>query len=200
MQFEIKTTPKVKQLRVEFFIPFTKKTFRTIWQFYRTPDTWSVGQTSRCQDGRHVLFFDYDHIGLKEIEDELKYLQETFLLSHAYIFENDQDKSYHAVILDKFSLKEAHSILKESNVEWAYLESVRFTRGREWVLRIDKKGKRKAPIFLKVLKSKFVEREISKAHKLFLQKWFKAPKFKYFKQDKSTVIPLVNYNTGNRVD
>jgi hypothetical protein len=200
MQFEIKTTPKVKQFRFEIQIPFVKKTFRTIFQFYRSPDTWTTGYTSRCMDGKHVLFFDYDHMGLKEIRDELKYLQNYFGLSHAHIFECDRDRSYHAVILDKFPLKEAYKILEQSNVEWAYLNSVRFTRGREWVLRITEKGKRGAPKYLETIESENSIYEVSTAHKLFLKKYFGVQNLIYAKEDNITEIPLVNYNTGNRVD
>lgn len=202
MQFEIKTTHKVKQFRFQITIPFTKQTFRTIWQFYRSPDTWTYGISSRCKDGYHVLFFDYDHMGIREIIDEITYLQDYYELSHAYIFELDRDKSYHVIILDKFPLKDAYEIQSQSNIEWAYLNSVRYTRGREWVLRTDKKGKRKPPKFMCIIKSPHQIREISTAHKQFLQKYeyYKAPKLKYKYEDNITKIPSINYNTGNRVD
>ena len=200
MQFEIKTTPKVKQFRFQFHIPIWNKTFRTIFQFYRTPDVWTSGMTSRCQDGKHVIFLDYDHMGLSEIKDEIKFLQEYRELSHAQFFELDRERSYHVVILDKFPLKKAYEIQSETNIEWAYLNSIRFTRGREWVLRIDAKGKRKMPKYKFTLKSKVDKREISTAHKVFLEKYYGVPKIKYRKEDHLTKMPLVNYNTGNRVD
>ncbi len=202
MKLEIKTNHKVQQFRFEFNIPFIKKTFRTIWQFYRSPDTWTYGYTSRCEDGRHVLFLEYDRLDLNQITDEVKYLQEQYDLSHAYVFENDREKSYHIVMLDKFSLKEAYKIIEESNVEWSYLNSVRFCRGREWVLRTAEKGKRKAPKFHSVIKSKHQVRKISTAHKEFLQKYegFNVPKLKYKFEDNIYTIPVVQYNTGNRVD
>lgn len=202
MEFQIKTTPKVKQFRFSFTIPFIKKTFRTIWQIYRSPDIWTHGITSRCKDGKHVLFFDYDHMDLPEIIDELKYLQDFFKLSHAYIFELDRNKSYHAVILDKFPLKKAYQILEETNVEWAYVNSVRFCRGREWVLRTDEKGNRPPPKFKAVIKSKHNWRKISTAHRLFLEKYefYQVPPQKYIREDNIHTIPIVSYNTGNRVD
>ena len=202
MEFQVKTTPKVKQFRFQITVPFIKKTFRTIIQYYRSPDTWTYGMTSRCQDGKHILFFDYDHMGLKEIIDEIKFLQEYYLLSHAYIFELDRNKSYHVVILDKFALKEAYKIQEQSNIEWAYLNSVKFTRGREWVLRICEKGNRKPPRFLQVIKSNNQVHEISKAHKNFLQKYehYNVPILKYKNEDKFTTMPVVKYNTGNRVN
>lgn len=199
LHFEIKTTPKVKQVRFQITLPVIKRTFRTIFQWYRSPDTWTCGYASRCEDGKHVQFFDYDHMGLKEIRGELKGMQEYYKLSHAHILECEKDKSYHAVILDKLSLKKSYEIKADfSNVEWAYLNSVRFTRGREWILRHAEKGKRKAPRYVETIQSPYDENEISTAHKLFLEKWYGVPKYKYKKEDKITVIPLVNYNTGNR--
>ena len=78
-------------------------------------------------------------------------------------------------------------------------DNIRIIKGREWILRIDEKGKRPKPVFVKVLKSKHQEKEISLAHKLFLQKYYGVPKLKYKFEDNNTIIPLVNYNTGNRV-
>ncbi len=202
MQFEIKTTAKIKQFRFELTIPVINRTFRIIINWYRTPDTWTYGMTSRCMDGRHVLFFDYDHVGFREIADEIRYLQKQFQLSHAYVFELDRDKSYHVVILDKFSLKKAYQIQSESNVEWAYLNSVRFTRGREWVLRIAEKGERNPPKWKCTIKSPYQKHIISTAHKNFLHKFenYQVPMLKYKNEDNITKIPTVKYNTGNRVD
>lgn len=215
MLLEFKTTPKVKQVRLEF--PVFKQTFRLTMQTYRSPDTWTQGIGSRCIDGKHILFFDYDKMPLSEIKDEIKYLQETFQLSNAYIFEIEKNASYHVVILDKFSLRRAFNILNQSNVEWSYRNSVLLVRGREWVLRTIAKGNRNPPRFLQVLYSKYNFREISTAHKCFLQNPFsanvkegenciellrkyKVPKIFYPREDNISIIPLINYNTGNRVD
>lgn len=198
--FEIKETPKVKQFRLAFDLPFSKKTMRFIWQFYRTPDTWTFGMTSRCKDGKHVLFFDYDKDDYAGIKDEIQYLQKFYHLSSAYVFENDKDKSYHVVILDKFPLKKAYKILSNSNVEWSYTNSVKMIRGHEWVLRTGEKGKRKKPQYVAIIKSKYDVREVSTAHKRFIQQYYGVHKIVYRHEDRCKIIPMVNYNTGNRVE
>jgi len=199
MKFGITTTRKMQQTELKFEIPFIKRTFRTLFQLYRTPDTWTSGVSSVCKDGQHVLFFDYDKIGdLERIENELKELQEYFCLSHAYIFQTGKE-NFHAIILDKHSLRNTFEILKETNTDHAFIYSIKVLRGREWILRIAEKGNRPKPRFIKVLKSKNDSYQISTAHKLFLQKYYGVPKLKYNFEDNITIIPLVNYNTGNRV-
>lgn len=200
MLFEIKTTPKVQQFRLAFGIPFTKQTMRFIWQFYRTPDTWTFGMTSRCKDGFHVLFFDYDNDNFLGIKDEIQALQEFYKLSTAYVFENDKERSYHVIILDKFPLRKAYKILSNSNVEWSYTNSVKMIRGHEWVLRSTYKGERNIPKYLGTIESKWNnERQISTAHKIFLEKYYGVKMKPYLKEDCSKIIPMVWYNTGNRV-
>ena len=200
MRFGITTSNKMKQFELKFGIPFVQRTFRTIIQLYESPNTWTSGMSSVCKDGRHVLFFDYDKIGdLKRIEDELKFIQDYYNLSHAYIFQTG-DENFHAVILDKHSLRDTFEILKNTNVDHAFVNSIKFLRGREWILRIAEKGNRPKPVFVKVLKSKYASYEVSTAHKLFLQKYYSVPKLKYKFEDNITEIPLVNYNTGNRVE
>ena len=93
MQFEIKTTPKVKQFRFSFDIPIIKRTIRFTTMVYRSPDTWSTGISNRCSGARYIPFLDYDNHDLDEIRDEIKFIQDFFKLSHAYVFEMDREKS-----------------------------------------------------------------------------------------------------------
>lgn len=203
MPFEtqIKTTPKVKQFRLVFNIPFTKKTIRFTTMVYRSPDTWSRGISNRCKDSRYVQFFDFDNHDLIEVVDEIKYLQAQHKLSHAYIFENDIGKSYHVIMLDKFSFLKTYDVLRDSSTEWAYLNSARLTRGKEWVLRTYSKGERIKPKFLKIIKSKYNLHQISTAHKQYIEnKNPEVPKLKYNYEDGIDVLAEISYNTGNRVD
>jgi len=78
--FRIKTTAKVKQFMFAFAVPFTSRMFRFTFQTYKNPTTLTTGISSRCKDGRQVLFFDYDNQDLMQVVDEIKYLQEVFKL------------------------------------------------------------------------------------------------------------------------
>lgn len=207
MEFQVKKTAKVTQIRVEVTIPIIKQTFRNTFQVYRAPDSWTTGISSRCMDGQHVLFFDFDDVPLNELVDEIKYLQDYYCLSAAYVFEIEKDKSYHVIILDKFNLRKAHKILSSAgSVEWAYQNSALWTRSKEWVLRVIEKGARPIPKFLQLIESKHDIHEISTAHKNFLQKYAEynrenaVPKKKYKVEDNIIVLPKIKYNTGNRVD
>jgi len=198
--FRVKTTAKVKQIMLAVPVPFTKKTARFTTQIYQSPETMATGISSRCMDGRHVLFFDYDNMELKQVYDEVRYLQNHFKLSTAYLFENDSKNSFHIIILDKFSVSEAWGVLKQSNVDWAYRESIKLTRGHEWVLRCSEKGNRKKPVLKDFILSAFDVHEISTAHKKFIQNYYDAPPFLYNKEDNINVLPVIDYSTGNRVD
>ncbi len=200
MEFQVKTTPKVKQLRVALNIPFVKRTIRFTVMWYRSPDVWSKGISNRCKDSRYVQFFDFDNHDLIEVIDEIKYLQDQHKLTHAYIFEMDIDKSYHVIMLDKFSFLKTYNILKDSSTEWAYLNSARMTRGKEWVLRTEAKGNRKKPKFVQVVKSKYDIHQISTAHKQYIEAKYVVPKLKYKFEDSIIMLAEIRYNTGNRVD
>lgn len=189
----------MQQTELKFTIPIINRTFRTLFQLYRTPDTWTSGVSSVCENGQHVLFFDYDKVeDLARVENEIRFIQHEFCLSHAYVFATDSN-NFHVIILDKHSLRETFNIIKETNVDFAFLTSIKLLKGREWVLRIAEKGNRPKPAFIKVLKSIHQQKEISTAHKLFLQKYYGVNKLKYKFEDNTNVIPLLNYNTGNRV-
>ena len=136
---------------------------------------------------------------MERVEDEISFIQNHFGLSHAYIFTTQEGNNFHVVILDKHSLRDTYNIIKETNSDYAFLTAIKFLKGREWILRIAEKGNRPKPEFLKVIKSPFDKKEISTAHKLFLQNYYGVPKLKYKFKDNNTVIPLVNYTTGNRV-
>lgn len=200
MEFKITSDYKVKQATLAFRIPFTKIIIRESLQFYQDPNAWSTGIGSQCQDGRHVLFFDYDSHELEQVIGDLQFLQNTFKLSHAYIFELDREKSFHAIILDKFSASKAYSILREANSDQGHRESIKKVRGHEWLLRAGKKGKRNAPKWRGTLHSKFYRREISTAHKLFLKDYYEIQTGEYNNEDGLTKIPVIYYNTGNRID
>lgn len=199
-EFKVTTDFKVKQVSLAFRLPFTDKTIRLSAQSYRDPNAWSVGIGSQCIDGRHVLFFDYDSHDLLQVIGDLQFLQNAFKLSHAYIFQMDRPNSYHAIILDKFSVQKAYSILREANSDPGHRESMKKVRGHEWLLRTGKKGKRGAPVWRGTLKSQYFRRQISTAHKLFIQIKYGVPEVEYNNEDGFTQVPKIYYNTGNRVD
>lgn len=200
LDFRITSDFKVKQVSLALGIPFTTKIIRSTIQFYRDPNAWAKGIGSKCQDGRHVLFFDYDQTPLKEIIQDMEFLQERWKLSHAYIFQLDRNDSYHVIILDKFNVSKAYSIIKEANSDPGHRESIKRVRGHEWLLRSSKKGIREPPRWIGTLISKYSKREISSAHKKFIQILYGVQNIEYNKEDDAEYLPVISYNTGNRID
>lgn len=201
MKFQTKMNDKYSSVFVSFKIPFTKKTFRHHVIIYNSPDCWVHGYSSRTEQGRYVLFHDYDNLDFESILNELKYLQKKFRLSNYYIFKLDRENSFHAVCLDTFSLSDAYEIQKQTSSDLAFIHSIKNLQTREWILRIDGKGSRKQPLFIAVSENNSDFHVKSSAHKNFLKKI--GVNKKYFRGknwDKCKILSLVDYNTANRTN
>lgn len=199
MEFQIKSSNKWAKFVFSFKIPFINNAIRFTLLEYSMPTSFTKGMSSKCQDGFHVLFFDWDDVPYDAVVSEIKFLQEFYKLSSAYVFENDLKDSYHAVILDKFSLRNAYKILINTSSDSAFINAPKYMFGKEWVLRVTSKGKRKAPKFKELIKSKWDIHETSTAHRLFLQKWYGVPALRHAYADNFYSIPLVTYNTASKV-
>lgn len=123
---------------------------------------YTVGIYDLCKDGKHVIFLDYDTFRWEWLIDELAYLQDKYLLSDFYIFSSSLD-SYHAVCFDKLVNCELQDVLRETNIDESFFNSVRFDYGAR-VLRLFPKGKISAPKFSNVIISKHNTRQKSLDH------------------------------------
>jgi len=196
MKFEI-TQGKVS--KIQFVLRLFKWSFHFIFMLYKTPNKFSSGWTSRCKDSRHILFLEYDKcVSLEELNDELKYLQDFYKLSNFYIFKAGED-SFHAICLDKFSLKDAMEIVGNSNSDYAFRLAPIYFRKR-WVLRSIQKGDRFAPFYYATAVSHFNKHQKSTAHRMFLEKFYCLKIGKLKNEDGLTELDLCNYSTGNRTE
>ena len=199
MKLECKRRDNHVSLFFEMTLPFSKK-FRFHTMLYNSPNAWVHGYSSRTQNGRYVLFHDYDNLDLQAVVDELKYLQKRFKLSDYYIFELDRENSFHAVCLDTFSLSQAYDIQKATSCDLAFIHSIKRLQSKEWILRWDKKGDRGAPEYLLKLESKFSQRKKSLAHGLFLKKLGVDLDVRNSKEwDGLEYLAMVDYDTANRI-
>jgi len=199
MKLETKKTDNYSSVFWSFKIPFVKRTFRFHTILYKTPDEWVHGYSSRTEQGRYVLFQDYDNLDLEAIEQELKYLQMRFKLSDYYIFELDRENSYHAVCTDTFPMVKAYEILKETSCDTAFIHSIKRLQTKEWILRWHKKGERAAPKYLKTIESRYRNHLKSTAHANFLKMLgvpIKVTSGKGF--DNCEKLGFVDYDTANR--
>jgi hypothetical protein len=144
----------------------------------RKPELETEGIASWTYDHKHVLFFDYDKVSLSFLEREVRYLQDKFMLSDAYIFCTEEpiysDRGrYHVIILDKMTPYQAFLILAHSSCSSAFkLAPKVLNEYKCWILRYTAKGKKDRPRYVKVLRSPYCEYEQSSWHAEFLRKYY----------------------------
>ena len=197
MKIESKKGNNFSSFFVSFGLPFMKKKFNFRAALYNSPDTWVSGYSSRTDQGKYVLFHDFDSLELSDILEELNFLQKKHELSDYYIFKLDRENSFHAVCLDTFSLSDAYAIQKETSGDLAFIFSIKNLKTKEWILRFAKKGDRAAPVFHERLISPFYKHIKSSAHAKFLRK-LGVPVNKKGNWDNCKYLHLVKYNTANR--
>lgn len=127
------------------------------------------GYTNRCDDGKFIVFLDYDEIPLEWIKVELSYLQKDFNLGDFYLFEGTVG-NFHAISFTKVNRNELYEILSNSSMDENYWK-VPYTIGKRLLtLRFsDKKGKK--PYFIGKI-SRVSDRLESYEHKKLINKLF----------------------------
>lgn len=201
LKLEIKRADNHVSFFFGFSIPFVDKSFRISSMLYNSPNAWVHGYSSRTEQGKYVLFHDYDNLDLQSVVCELRFLQKKFKLSNYYIFKLDRENSFHAVCIDTFNLVQAYEIQQETSSDQAFIHAIKNLQSREWILRIGKKGTRERPKFLTIVKSDYNLRTKSSAHKDFLIK-FGVPQAYFIggsRWDNCKNLLLVDYNTANRI-
>ena len=200
MLFETRFTDKFSQVSFKCKIPFVKRDFQFNIVLYKHPDKWVVGWSSRTEQGRYVLFHDYDNLQLEDIVPELQFLQEKFHLSDYYVFElSDRKNSYHAVCLDTFSLREAFDIQQTTSCDLAFIRAVKDLHSKEWILRLGRKGNRSSPTYIQTIKSPYNRHIKSSAHAGLLQKMGILVD-KTGTWDNCKNLSIIRYTTANRTN
>jgi len=198
MKLETKSGDNFNSFFLKFKVPFVEKSFNAKFLFYNTPKAWVLGYSSRTEQGKYVLFLDYDKLSFVDVKNELRFLQKQFNLSDFFVFELDRENSFHAVCLDTFSLSEAYNILKITSSDLAFIHSIRNLDTKEWVLRIGEKGNRIPPKWIHTIKHNGI-RVKSSAHAGLLKK-LKVKVSNKGLWDNCKKIGVVEYNTANRTD
>ena len=143
---------------------------KTAMMFRKKIKHYVIGYTNRCEDGRYVLFLDYDKIQLSWLLTELKHLIHDHSLGDVYIFESSP-KSFHVVCLDKFKLDEFLNIARSSSVDEQYIYVPLKYGKKVWTLRLTEKDAGDIK-FVKMIKGNN-KRQQSNAHANILKKLFK---------------------------
>lgn len=166
--------------------------FRGVIRKALTP-VYPVGTYSLCEDGKHVVFIDYDNLPINIINAELLSLQKDFNLGTFYLFETSKG-NYFALCLDKVSIGEYESILQWANCDANFRHGYKYNSMNSFVMRLTPK-KEKSDIRLKQIIPFISLREKSNAHRLLLQYHFDIKIRKESNFDNFTTVMLCNYKT-----
>lgn len=183
------------------------RTFVLRSNIYKKPTLEVQGYTSRCEDGKHVLFLDWDGVSPEIVMKDLEEL--SAVCSHFFVFTTKEEKdelgvygNYHAVCTDKYYFSEIIELQKMTHTDEMHKTMVKHTRYRAWVLRLFEKGERAAPKFLKFIKTdvEYEDREQSLAHIKLLSmldpKIKKQLKYELMATDDNTNIKITHYTTA----
>lgn len=69
------------------------------------------GVTSRCSDGKHVIFVDFDHVNIEKVYHSLSRLQKAFELSTFHILKSNN--GFNAFCLSKMDFDDIVDMLKD---------------------------------------------------------------------------------------
>lgn len=162
------------------------------------------GIASYCEDGKHVLFIDYDNVPRWLVEQDYSILQQSFDILPAYLFctketnfKGDLIGNYHIICLQKFYPREVYKMLSITHADTNFMSMPLRRVYRDWVLRISTKRRRERPIYLGLLGSlKNLDKEVSKPHLDFLNKIYPLDKIDYQNLDANKKIFLQEYETS----
>lgn len=139
------------------------------FQVIDEPHTYTAGITSRCKDGQHILFLDWDGVDESVVRNDIRYIIKNFRLGDCYLFKTDN--GFHLICLDKMPFGEVVNIQGHTCCDYAFKSALQTFGDRSWVLRVVKKGDSPKPVFLEVIRG-MGYREKSLAHAMFLSKYY----------------------------
>jgi len=183
-----------KKLTSKETYKISKSKKRETISFYKKPSK-IKGMASSTEDGKDVLFIDYDNTDKKVVLNDYKLLQGLFRLPQGYLFESSEN-SYHVVCLRKFKPSEIYHILSFTHTDSAYMSMPLRNLYKNWVLRIGTKKSKGRPKTRGIIGKPQNVGTLSKAHYDFLNKIFpnlENPKYNQF--DKLKKICLQEYES-----
>ncbi|MEK6878072.1 MAG: hypothetical protein AABY22_00610 [Nanoarchaeota archaeon] len=167
-----------------------------------------TGVSSYCEDGKHVLFIDWDTCALWVVLADFKRIQEEYALPPGYLFASKKEEvdengdvvgNFHLICLKKFYPKEIYEIITKTHADVNYMSMPLRNKYRGWVLRISPKGKRDRPHFSQIVGENInLNERVSEAHFEFLKKIYPdIPNIKFTNFDGLDAIKINFYETLN---
>jgi hypothetical protein len=188
---------------------YTASGYIVKFETFKAPELSTIGISNLTQDGRYVLFMDYDNISEKDLEMEIRRMTSDYGISHFLILKTSK-MGYHVISFDKFKLSHIKDILNNSLCDYSY-KNIPLKSDKGYILRIFEKrdldGKivKEKPQFhnLKINMDLLADREKSRAHYELYSLLFKEVRtlgeIKNFsnKLDSYHTVRLVRYGTSN---
>lgn len=167
------------------------------------------GWSSRTEDMKSVIFFDFDCQLKWLVEAQLMVVQKEFNLSPCYLFctefskdsNGDEYGNFLAFFPDKKDFHEVIKIQDRTSCDESYKRLPMEYRFKTWCWRWSKKFSKGRPKFLKIIgdPNKIYSNSVSSAHINFMRKIYpKIPKINYSNEDHLTKLWLVEYKTGSK--
>jgi hypothetical protein len=194
MIFNKKSNTRIGDFQIDFLFRVSK-----------VKKGFAIGTYSICDDGKHVIYLDYDNFRFEWLLDELRMLRDKYKLSTFYVFRSSKDDvgkyKHHVVCFDKINARLYNEIVLSSNADVLFKNNGFFDLENSRVLRFSKKqssdiGK---PYFLCTVSSGYNKYNKSQSHINFYQKMFDInEKFvNRLKQDDSKQVRIIRYLTKN---
>jgi hypothetical protein len=189
---EIKSSKSLFDIQLDYSISLKRK--KTGFAF---------GTYSICNDGKHVIYLDYDSFRFEWLLGELRYLIKKFKLSHFYILRSSQYEigkyKHHAVCFDKVDGKLYDAIVRESNADMLFKNNMFYDLENSRVLRFSAKSNSSIarPYYYAKLVSKFHQRKKSLAHILFYERMFNVKWIDKINHDGNKEVDIISYQTQN---
>ncbi len=163
-------------------MPFSHKLafhlFRKEWMLYvrvqPKREVLHYGVGNRCDDGKYVLFLDYDHSPIEWVREELRLLQEYYGIGAFYLFKTKH--GIHAICLEKFFLGMMLDMMSKTTIDHNYLSVPLMGGAKIWILRQSQKAGERISYLGKLDARPVIEREMSRAHAEYLRDYCGVPK------------------------
>lgn len=170
--------------------------FRLALERIRLPKAWTTGTMNRCEDGKYIVYLDYDLIEEDYLKGELAHLQAVFDVGDFFVFQSSP-KKYHAISFSKMTALEYVRLLENSSADELFKKIPRYVSYRNWVLRHFEKAEKNKPKYLYTL-ANTSNRQESYAHFKFLKTFYPdIPINKLKNSDCLTKLDIITYKTGN---
>jgi len=87
------------------------------------PTTKIIGVNSILKDGNHILLWDFDHVPIEPIKNELRWIQAKYRLPRIIICKTSKIAGFHAYCFKKVTWRQCVEIIASSHLmDWNYFK------------------------------------------------------------------------------